>query len=325
MDGASNMTDDMQQHGKNSGHDVEPLKDLSSEGSGGSAQAASEPVTGYYPPSQSMYPESVSKSRVVREMGQPGRFVFADMSGVLLLVWFPVMVAFFFPFKEYLGDVPLAGSFGLSHLVSAFIIAIGPWFVLLNHLRKGRLFDGIADMILWAIWECLIVITLTFFYKEQAREVFWNASSYWQDMREWLATGRGAEGDPSVWLLMHVKHLAILLVASLFFGLPALIMGVLQLNYMNYYVASCMLASDNPLMVGLMAWHVWSILRVTGYIVLASTVFHCVLGLTGKVHWRKSQFAGGIIVGLCLVILDGILKWQLAETTRQVILSLTGF
>jgi len=288
-------------------------------------RAPTRNVPKFYSESADPPPAKISAIKGRRIQGKPGRFVFADMSGVVLLVWLPVVIAFFFPFEKLFGKVIVTGDMDLSHILVALVISIGPWAVLFNHLRKGRLMDGVTDMFLWSIWECMAVITLSFFYQEQAREVLWNSTAYWNEMREWLVTGEGAEGDPSLWTITHAKHLVIIFFAAVPFGLPALMMGVLQLNYMNYYVAKCMLESDNPLLTGIVAWHFWSILRVAGYIIISSTIFHAILGLVARVHWRAGQFWGGISYGLLFVILDGFCKWQFAENLRQVIIELTSF
>ena len=134
--------------------------------------------------------------RPAKTPGLPGRFVFADMSGVIAFVWLPVGLMFFLPFNRLFGNTLMIGDLQITHFIVGLGIAIIPWFVLLNHLRKGRLWDGIIDMFLWAIWECIAVITLCYLYPDQAEQVIYRASDYWKEMHGWLRTGEGNEADP---------------------------------------------------------------------------------------------------------------------------------
>jgi hypothetical protein len=205
----------------------------------------------------------------------------------------------------------------------AVLIALPPFIVLTIHLAKGRLWDGIMDMFLWAIWECIVMILLCFLYPDRGADVIWHASDYWAEMRGWLATGEGIEGDPSRWYQVHLLHLGLLIIGAIIFGLPALILGVLQLNYMNYYVARCCLLSDNVLPTAFVAWHFWSIFRVAGYIMIAASFYYLVLRMF-RIRWRGTSFAGGLVFGLILVIADAFLKWQFAEQVRVILADYCG-
>jgi len=272
------------------------------------------------------YKSSKTYKRKVRpkKASPPLRFVFGDMWGVIFLIWVPVIICFFLPWHLLIPDTEIIGNLKYHQAIFGLVIALPPWIVLIVHLTRGRLLDGILDMFLWAIWECFIMILLCFLYPDVGSDVIWNGSGYWEEMRGWLATGEGIEGDPGQWLYVHAKHLIMLVIGALVFGLPALVMGVFQLNYMNYYVARCMLLSDNPLITLLAAWHFWSILRVAGYIILASTFFQAVLRLIFRTRWSGGAFAGGLVTGLLFMVADGIFKWLYAEHVRELIAMLTG-
>ena len=273
-------------------------------------------------------PGDESEPQPIYDMGSPGgeryaraalplRIVFGDMAGFVFLVWFPIFFCFFLGWTGWLGTARMPGMpFNVIQLVVAAIIAFPPWIVLWRHLVRGRLWDGILDMFLWAIWESTVMIMFCYFFPGIAGRILWHASDYWTEMSNWIATGVGAESHWVQWLPIHVRHLIMLLIGALIFGYPALIMGVFQLNYMNYYVAQCMLNSANGLLVLPIAWNFWGIVRVAGYIVLASTVFQLVFKWIRRAPATAAAIVGGFVIGLLLIVLDGYLKWQFAEQVR---------
>ena len=273
------------------------------------------------PPPEVSYPPEAAPPPSEKPPAPPSRFVYGEMAGAVFWCWIPVFLAFFLPWHSWLPRQPVIGDLSLIHLVVAVIIALPPWIVLLMHLVRGRLADGITDMLLWAIWECLAMVFLCYFYPDRGRDVLWQASSYWEEMRTWLVTGVGTEGDPSKWILVHLRNLVILLVLAFPLGILALVMGVLQLNFMNFYVAGCLRSSDNVLLALPVAWHFWSVVRVVGYIVLASTMFELFLKLfRAPARWRAIW--GGFTWGIILIIIDGLMKWQFAESVRTALLVL---
>jgi hypothetical protein len=146
-------------------------------------------------------------------------------------------------------------------------------------------------------------------------------------MRGWLETGTGIEADPARWLPLQGVHLIALVVGAFIFGLPALVLGTFLLNYMNYYVAQCMLAGREPLLTMVVAWHFWSVIRVAGYIMIASAIYQLEL-LTVQPRRARliaSSIIGGLTLGIILVIVDALLKWQYSGLLREALTRLTGF
>jgi hypothetical protein len=255
----------------------------------------------------------------------PLRFAFGDMIGVFFLIWIPVLIAFFVPWDSMTNRQPVYGSLTIGRLIVALIIAVPPWVVLTRHLARGRMWDGILDMLLWALWMSGAMIVLCYLYPGRAEQVIWNASDYWDDMRAWIQTGQGTEGNPALWLPIHGLHLIVLIAGSILFGLPALMMGVLQLNYMNYYVAQVMHASREPLLAMVVAWHFWSVIRVAGYIILASAIYQLEIG---ALNYRRLgsvtlTVLSGVVFGFFLVVTDAFLKLQYAKPIQEILSHLT--
>lgn len=255
--------------------------------------------------------------------GKPSRFFFADMLTVILLCWIPCILAFFLPWEGIGSTTPVLKDITSRDLLLAAVVALPPWIILTIHLGKGRLWDGTIDMLLWAFWECFMTIILFSLYPEQTEKIIYNAKNYWSEMHGWIENGSGPEGDPSVWWKIHLTHLITLIIGGFLAGLPALVLGVLQLNYMNYYVSQAMSLSNHPLLVLAVSWHFWSIVRVAGFIILASSMYQIFLGVVIRRPWVKSAVISGLVTGLILVILDAILKFSFAENVRQTLNFLT--
>ena len=273
----------------------------------------------------SMAPEGADSGKMrIREIGPPMRLIYGDMVGVFFLCWIPMMVGFFFPWSLIIPNTRLFDELTLHQLAFASLIAIFPWIVLILHLWRGRLWDGILDMLLWALWECIIVLILCYLYPDQSKDLIFKAGSYWSEMKDWLVSGEGPEGSPIIWLPIHAKHLATLIIGAFVLGLPALIMGVLQLNYMNFYVANVVEHSNNPLLTLAVAWHFWSIFRVIGFIVIASAIFQLFMGWVIRRPMLKAWVVSALITGVVFIILDGVCKWLYAENVRISLNTLTS-
>lgn len=260
---------------------------------------------------------------LAKPLPPPLKLVFGEMAGVVFWVWLPIMIAFLVPWSYWVDFDPIVKGLNKIHLIVALIIAFPPWIVLLLHLKRGRLVDGILDMFLWAIWESIIMITMCYLYPRESEKLIWHASLYWDTMSHWIATGIGPEANPLVFIGLHLRNLLLVAVGGIVLGLPALMFGVFQLNYMNYYVAQCMALSDNALLTLPIAWHFYSVIRVMGFITIASSLFQWTL--TGfRAPARPRTIWTGIIVGLILVVADIILKGIYAGDIRILLKSLTG-
>ncbi len=94
---------------------------------------------------------------------------------------------------------------------------------------------------------------------------------YRREMYSWISTGRGAEGDPSLFILPKIREIAVFSVLSFVSaGFLGLFLGSFLLNYMNYYVG-CLLLDVKPGYLWapvLFGWPIYAVLRVPGYVAL---------------------------------------------------------
>jgi len=95
------------------------------------------------------------------------------------------------------------------------------------------------------------------------------ATAYRAEMRAWLATGRGPEAIPVRTAARHAFELVVYVAAAVAtMNLLALAMGAVLLNYMNAWVAALLRAARDPWTVRLLAWNVWSAIRVVAYVLI---------------------------------------------------------
>lgn len=121
----------------------------------------------------------------------------------------------------------------------------------------------------WAVGGSLASIPA--FRRDPARtdRVVLRAVPYRAEMHAWLATGRGPESTPLATTGRHLAEFVVYVVAGLVsMNLLALAMGAALLNYMNAWVAALLRAAQRPVVVALLGWNVWSVVRVVAYVLV---------------------------------------------------------
>jgi len=143
------------------------------------------------------------------------------------------------------------------------------WVGFATAWRVGGAFAG-ADAILgWAAGTTVISLGRFRREPETVDRIVLRAVPYRAAMFEWLRTGRGPEARPFRTALEHARELAIYLIAAVSSAnLLSIAMGAVLLNYMNAYVARLGESARRRWVVRLLAWNVWSIVRVVAYVLL---------------------------------------------------------
>ena len=100
-----------------------------------------------------VYKSSRSRGKTFRpkKPPEPLRFVFGDMWGVVFFIWLPVVVGFFLPWHQLVPDAAIIGNLKYHQAIFGLVLALPPWIVLIIHLSRGRLLDGILDMFLLSL------------------------------------------------------------------------------------------------------------------------------------------------------------------------------
>jgi hypothetical protein len=139
------------------------------------------------------------------------------------------------------------------------------------------------------------------------------AAPYRSSMLAWLRTGEGPESRPLATAWAHARELAVYVVVALLTANAAsLVLGAVLLNYMNAWVARLVAAARRPVRVALLAWNVWSVVRVAGYVFLGAACAAPLLARLG--HPADPAIARRLaLAGVLAVALDLGLKLALSK------------
>ena len=229
-------------------------------------------------------------------------------------------------FSAFLGVFSVLAGLLCAYVTSfafPFISAILIYPLYYVDLRKGRSFDALYHVLVWAFFSSLTLILLTVGLGEGLGVYIVHGVSYRDEMFSWIRTGVGAEGDPHLFILPKIKELALFSLLTLVSGgFLGLMLGSMLLNFMNFYVGCLFLSVHEgyfwvPLFFG---WQIYAVLRVIGYvnlgILLSMPLYRRLLG---------SRFDSGsvrrhvLLVVVCIA-LDFLLKGTVANAFYQPLL-----
>ena len=193
-------------------------------------------------------------------------------------------------------------------------------------LRRGNVPDAIGRMLIWAASMAVYATTASYLAPAEMANLFAHGDAYRREMFLFIVTGRGAEGDITVFLPQHVAHAAIFCGLAMATGsILAMPLGAMLMNYMSYYVGSLGAASLQPLKAMALAWVPWALIRIASFVVLGVVLGGPVLGrLFGfEYHLRdQRRWIALAVVGLAV---DAMLKWALAPWWRGLIRGAAGW
>lgn len=235
-----------------------------------------------------------------------GKLIYLKPLMILLLVFIPYIVGFW------------AGN----KFLLPFLTSVPATIILINHLRKGRLNIAILDMILYVFWLSVIGISLTYIYFDYAGDyTILNGRNYVEEMRPWLEGEISKEGTPALFIKEHLLHMVVVALSSIISaGFLALYFGTILVNYMNFYVVWLMKSSGNPVLMSIIGWHPWSVIRVIAFIILGS-VCACPLAakfFKGEKIDRRILYAM-LVLAVVLEILDIIIKATIGPFWRELL------
>ena len=210
----------------------------------------------------------------------------------------------------------VAGSAWLFPLLSAAV----PYPFFVRDTRDGRYRAAVLWVLAWAVIQSVAVIAATLAFPERAADTVFRGADYAREMLHWVATGEGAESNPSQFLPLHARHFAAFCVlAMVSAGAGALALGAVLLNYMNVYVAELIRASESAWVPVLFGWPVWAVLRVVGFVTVGAALTGWFWNLT-RGNPRGLPRAV-LLTGLGLVVADALLKALLAPAWQRLLQS----
>jgi len=169
-------------------------------------------------------------------------------------------------------------------------------------------------VLLWAITISFTIVLLTVSNPSLASRAVISGTSYKEEMFLWIATGEGAEGDPSAFVPAHLINAAFFTLLSFATGgLLALLFGAYQMNYMNFYVGELLSRVAHPtlnnfIIVSLLSWPVYSIIRVLGFVCIGVATTIPLASKTFKKKIDSKPLTRLLITGVVLVGLDIAIK-----------------
>jgi hypothetical protein len=171
-----------------------------------------------------------------------------------------------------------------------------------------------AAVAAWIVGTTAASIYVFVGHPRETDERVMRAATYRASMLAWLESGSGPEQRPIATTLAHLREAIWYTAAAIATAnLASIGMGAVLLNEMNAYVATLLRAATRTGIVVLLAWNVWSVVRVASYVLIGAAAAVPVLRLVGfgvdAAAARSTAIAGA--VGL---VADLALKFALSRT-----------
>lgn len=212
---------------------------------------------------------------------------------------------------------------GLSRLALPLLptIVLYPAYFLL--VLKNRLKEAVMLVLGWALVLTLLMIWATISFGEELGHVVIRGPEYRDEMFHWILTGEGPEGDPRLFIAPKIREIAVFSLASFAtLGFAGLLMGAILLNYMNYYVGALILhaAPGSEVIVAILAWPIYAIIRVPGYVCLGVALSRLSLNLVRERRLKFGEVRRLIHIAALLIAMDFLLKGTIANALYQPLL-----
>jgi hypothetical protein len=229
----------------------------------------------------------------------------------------------------------IVGGTALSYVVAAvvgvpvlvpFLNVVPAFPFMVASLRRGHVGEAIWRMLIWA--AALAVCATAFAYVDTAGagRLFLRGETYRREMFEYLASGTGAEGNPRVFVPVHLAHASVFCVLAVVTGATlAMTLGAALMNYMAYYAGALGAASAQPWLAMLLAWVPWALIRVASFVTLGVVLGGPVLGKLVGFPFHLRAHTRWIALAAAGLAIDILLKWTLAPVWREMIRGAAGW
>ena len=214
---------------------------------------------------------------------------------------------------------------GVPALVPFFnVIPAFPFMV--ASLRRGRVGETIWRMLVWAAALAVCATVLSYLDTATAGRLFLRGETYRREMFEYLATGRGAEGDPRQFIPVHLSHAAVFCVLAIVTGASlAMPLGAALMNYMAYYAGALGAGSAQPWNAMFLAWAPWALIRIAAFVTLGVVLGGPLLARVLRFEYRLHAHRRWIALAGAGLVADILLKWALAPAWREMIRTAAGW
>ena len=216
-------------------------------------------------------------------------------------------------------------AIGVPALVPFFNVVPAFPFMIAS-LRRGRVGEAVWRMLIWAAALAVCATVLAYLDTAGAGRLFIHGESYRREMFAYLATGQGAEGDPRIFVPVHLAHAAVFCVLAIATGAAlAMPLGAALMNYMAYYAGALGAGSAQPWKAMLLAWVPWALIRIAAFVTLGVVLGGPVLARVFGFEFRLRAQRRWIALAGAGLAADILLKWALAPAWREMIRSAAGW
>ncbi|MCC7353263.1 MAG: hypothetical protein IT330_05850 [Anaerolineae bacterium] len=189
-------------------------------------------------------------------------------------------------------------------LLAMNTVVIFPFFALA--VRRGRPLRAVGLTLAWGLFQTISVIVLTLAVPQQAESSIAQGIEYRAEMVQWIATGHSPENTLVLFLPAQARNFGLLAAASVLTGgLGGLFMIASLINYSGFYIAHLTAHATQPLLLVGVAWPIWSLTAIIGYVVCCVVLAEPLLRLDWRAPLRRLPL---LVIGLSLVLLDAIFR-----------------
>ena len=191
-------------------------------------------------------------------------------------------------------------------------------------LKRGSVGQGIGRMLVWALALAACATALSYARPQETGTLFIHGAAYRDQMFTWVRTGIGPESTPSIFIPIHLAHAAVFSLLSVASGsVLSMPMGAALMNYMGHYVGTLAAASARPIVVSLVAWVPWALIRIASFVTLGVVLSGPVLSRLGRFSFRLCDHRPLIAMAIAGLVVDIVLKWMLAPRWQVLLKALS--
>jgi len=226
-------------------------------------------------------------------------------------------------------------SYGVGWLVGVPLLVpilntLASYPFMVAALRRGDLRLAVARMLIWALTMGVCASLLSYARPVQTDRLFLRGEAYRVEMHTWVMTGRGAESTPSQFIPQQIGHALLFSALALATGgALAMPMGAVLMNYMGHYVGTLAAIGRRPVLLLILGWHPWAVIRIVSFVVIGVVLSTPLVGRlardertddTARVDRRQARaLLIGAVAGL---VADIVLKTLLAPAWQRLLVRL---
>ncbi|MFH1068696.1 MAG: hypothetical protein V1794_03650 [Candidatus Glassbacteria bacterium] len=187
------------------------------------------------------------------------------------------------------------------------------WLLFIGPLSRGDYRSAVRLALMWAGVNIVCQAALSAAWPGAMESHVLRGTAYRDEMFAWVSSGAGPEGDIRLFLPVHLRHFLVFCAVSVATGgLLGLVLGSILLGYMNFYVGSLISASHFAPAAILLAWPVWAVIRVVGFIFAGTALGGILVDRVSPPVEKKRRILFYLKWALILIAADIALKWALA-------------